>query len=139
MSDFIDYLHDQFADLGEFSVRRMFGGQGLYWRGHFFGLVAEDTVYLRTDADNRPDYESRNLTPFKPWEDRSVVLKAYYPLPEDVLDDAELASEWARKAVDAAIAADKAKAIGDHAPRKFDAMKRSPVARRSAKAKKRLR
>ena len=56
-----------------------------------------------------------------------------------MLEDAEMASEWARKAVDAAIAADKAKAIGDHAPRKFDAMKRSAVARRGAKVKKRPR
>lgn len=105
MDEFIDYLHDQFAAIGPFSTRRMFGGYGLYWQGHFFGLVADGTVYLRTDARNRGDYEARELTPFKPWEDRKVVLKSYYPLPEDVLEDADEAAAWARRAIDAALEA----------------------------------
>ena len=139
MSDFIDFLRDQFAGIGPFSVKRMFGGQGLYWRGHFFGLVADDTVYLRTDERNRPDYEARGLTPFKPWEDRKVVLKAYFPLPEDVLDDGELASAWARKAIDAALAAGKEKLGAEHAPRKLGDVPRSSAARRAAKIKTRIR
>ena len=111
MSDFIDYLRDQLAGIGTFSVKRMFGGEGLYWRGHFFGLVAGGIAYLRTDERNRPDYLTRGLTPFKPWEGRKVVLKAYYPLPEDVLEDPDEATAWARKAIDAALAADKQKAL----------------------------
>ncbi|TWT01989.1 TfoX/Sxy family protein [Reyranella sp. CPCC 100927] len=105
MSDFVDYVRDQLRDIGPFTVRAMFGGHGLYWRGLFFGLIAADTLYLRTDARNRDDYVARGLSPFKPWEDRSVTLKAYYPVPEDVLEDPDTAGAWARAAIDAAQAA----------------------------------
>jgi hypothetical protein len=47
--------------------------------------------------------------PFKPWHEKRVVLKAYYPLPEDVLEDTDQAIAWARRSVDAAIAAAKHK------------------------------
>jgi len=105
MSDFVDYIHDQLAGIGPFTVRTMFGGHGLYWRGLFFGLIAADTLYLRTDARNRDAYVTRGLAPFKPWEDRSVTLKAYYPVPEDILEDPDTAVAWARAAIDAAQAA----------------------------------
>jgi DNA transformation protein len=107
MADFIDYLRDQLRGIGPFTVRPMFGGHGLYARGLFFGLIAGDTLYLRTDARNRDAYTARGLTPFKPWEDRAVTLKAYYPVPEDVLEDPDSASAWARQALDAALAAGK--------------------------------
>jgi DNA transformation protein len=109
MADFIDYVRDQFQRLGPYSIRSMFGGHGLFWQGTMFGLVASDTLYLRTDEHNRSDYETRGLMPFKPWHEKRVVLKAYYPLPEGVLEDTELAVAWAKRAVDAALAAAKHK------------------------------
>jgi DNA transformation protein len=106
MSDFIAFVQDQLRALAPVSARRMFGGHGLYCRGRFFGLIADDTLYLRTDARNVADYTDRGLTPFKPWADRAVVLKAYYPVPEDVLEAADDLTAWARRALDAAIAAE---------------------------------
>ncbi|HJQ60440.1 MAG TPA: TfoX/Sxy family protein [Vineibacter sp.] len=112
MSPFIDYIRDQLRDLGPLTVRPMFGGHGLYLRGLFFGLVAGDTLYLRTDPRNRGDYHARGLTPFKPWADRAVTLKAYYPVPEEVLEDPESACAWARRALDAAQAAGRTSTAG---------------------------
>lgn len=102
MSDFVDYVRDQLRGFGPFTARAMFGGRGLYARGLFFGLIADTTLYLRTDERNRDAFTKRGLMPFKPWQDRSVVLKAYYPVPEDILEDPEAASAWARQALDAA-------------------------------------
>lgn len=109
MTDFIDHIRDQLRGIGPFTVRPMFGGHGLYARGLFFGLIAGDTLYLRTDARNRDAYVSRGLAPFKPWEDRAVTLKAYYPVPEEVLEDPDSVCVWARQALDAALAAGPAK------------------------------
>jgi DNA transformation protein len=106
VSDFVAFVQDQLRALAPVSARRMFGGHGLYCRGRFFGLIADDTLYLRTDARNVTDYTDRGLTPFKPWADRTVVLKAYYPVPEDVLEAADDLTAWARRALDAAIAAE---------------------------------
>jgi DNA transformation protein len=106
VSDFVTFVQDQLRALGAVSARRMFGGHGLYCRGKFIGLIADDTLYLRTDERNVTDYTERGLTPFKPWADRAVVLKAYYPVPEDVLEAADDLTAWARRALDAAIAAE---------------------------------
>lgn len=107
MAKFIDYVRDQLQRVGHYSARSMFGGHGLFWHGTMFGLVAADTLYLRTDARNRPAYEALGLTPFKPWAEKRIVLHAYYPLPEAVLEDPDEAVLWAKGAIDAAQAAAK--------------------------------
>ena len=52
---FIELLVDTLSGLGPVSVRRMFGGAGVYADGVMFGLVADDTLYLRpTRRRNAP-------------------------------------------------------------------------------------
>ncbi|MFZ0009254.1 MAG: TfoX/Sxy family protein, partial [Steroidobacteraceae bacterium] len=58
-SDFLAYVLDQLAELGGVRSRRMFGGAGLYCDELFFGLIADDTLYLRVDVSNRADYTAR--------------------------------------------------------------------------------
>lgn len=125
MSDYIEYVRDQLQRLGGFTIRPMFGGHGLFWQGTMFALVSDDSLYLRTDDRNRGDFEQRGLMPFKPWADRRVVLKSYYPLPEDVLEDPDEAVVWARRAVDAALASARRRVSND-----MPAKSRPPRARR---------
>lgn len=110
MADFVEFVRDQLRRLGPVTVRAMFGGHGLWLDGRIFGIVAEGALHLRTGPRNRAAYEALGLRPFKPWDDRPVTLKAYYPLPEDVLEDPDAAARWAREAVEAARDADAAKA-----------------------------
>ncbi len=125
MSDYIDYLRDQLRGVPGYTARRMFGGTGLFWQGIMFALVAGDTLYFRTDQRNRPDYEALGLTPFKPWEDRKVVLKAYYPVPEETIEDADELTLWARKAIDAALAEGARKPASKTKPRAATGRNRS--------------
>ena len=53
-SDFVDFLLEGLQPLGAVSARRMFGGYGIYCEGVMFGLVADDALYLKVDATNRP-------------------------------------------------------------------------------------
>ncbi len=39
--EFVDYVVEQLSGWGEVSVRRMFGGAGLYREGIMFAVVAE--------------------------------------------------------------------------------------------------
>ena len=48
---FVELLKDALSGLGPVSVRRMFGGAGVYADGVMFGLVADDTLYLKADDD----------------------------------------------------------------------------------------
>jgi hypothetical protein len=69
--------------------------------GAFFGLLADDTIYLRVDDGNRGDYEAAGMEPFRPYGDASYSMQ-YYQLPADVLEDRERLREWMVKAIAAA-------------------------------------
>jgi DNA transformation protein and related proteins len=92
------FVLDQLAELDEVVPRAMFGGVGLYCRGVFFGIIANDVLYLKVDDSNRRDYERAGMPPFKPYPDRSGTME-YFAVPVEVLENAADLAEWARKAV----------------------------------------
>jgi DNA transformation protein len=100
--DYLQYVLEQLADLGQLTTRRMFGGVGLYHEERFFGFIAGDTLYFKVNDSNRPDYETRGMTRFRPFADKPHLSMTYYEVPADTLEDAEECSLWARKSVAAA-------------------------------------
>jgi DNA transformation protein len=98
-ADYLQYVLDQLAQLGEVSARRMFGGAGLYCDEFFFGLIADDTLYLRVDDSNRDDYTVRGAAAFRPYADRPHLSMSYFEAPAEVLDDARQLIEWAHRSV----------------------------------------
>ena len=65
--EYLDYIIDQLRTLGTVTAKRMFGGAGLYHRGAFFGLVADDALYFKVNEVNRKDYLDAGSPPFKPF------------------------------------------------------------------------
>ncbi len=61
---FGEFLQDQLRSLGHVTVRRMFGGAGVYCDGLMFGLVSDDTLYFRVDDGNRGAFEAEGQQPF---------------------------------------------------------------------------
>ena len=51
--EFLEYILDLFSDWGGVTIRKMFGGAGLYRDGKMFGLIADDVAYLKADTSNR--------------------------------------------------------------------------------------
>ena len=76
----------------------MFGGVGLYSGDTFFALIAGDTLYLKVDDSNRPDFEARGLGPFRPYGEDGEVMQ-YYALDESTLEDLDELRAWADKAI----------------------------------------
>jgi DNA transformation protein and related proteins len=96
-ADFHSYVLEQLALLRGVSSRRMFGGVGLYCDGLFFGLIDDDVLYLKVDDSNRSDYTSRGMDAFRPFKDKPLYSMTYFQVPADVLEDAEMLAQWARK------------------------------------------
>lgn len=97
--EYLDYIVDLLSAVGPVAAKRMFGGAGLYLRGLFFGLVADDVLYFKVDDSNRQDYRDAGSRPFKPFDTYEM---GYYEVPADVLEDEEKLREWAGKAVQVA-------------------------------------
>jgi len=85
-------------------ARSMFGGVGIYSGDLFFALLANDTLYLKVDDSNRPDFEARGMGPFLPFGDERDKMQ-YYEVPADLLEDPDALRPWAEKAI--AVAAKK--------------------------------
>lgn len=102
MSDYTEYLQDVFELFGPITARRMFGGHGIYHDGVMFALVADETLYLKTDAQTVGDFEREGLGPFEYDKGGRVVRMSYYQAPEALFEDRELAADWARRSLEAA-------------------------------------
>ncbi|WP_414646946.1 TfoX/Sxy family protein [Caulobacter sp.] len=102
-SDYLEFVLEQLAPLGQIASRRMFGGVGIYANGLFFALVDDDVLYLKGDESLKPEFESAGAQPFAPFGDDKPM--AYWTAPVEALDDQELLLEWARKSL--AVAARK--------------------------------
>jgi DNA transformation protein len=94
---FVSFVLDQLSEVPGLGCRAMFGGYGLYCGATFFGIVFDGRLYLKTDSTTEPEYLRRGMKPFRP-SDRQV-LKTYYEVPADVLEDCAHLAEWAESAV----------------------------------------
>ena len=101
-SEFVDYLVESLASLGDVQARAMFGGWGFYLDGRMFALVAFETFFIKADLESRTAFESRGLEPFRYEAGGKVSVMSYFQPPSAALDDRELLCEWARKGVAAA-------------------------------------
>lgn len=101
---FLAYILEQLAGLKDLRSRRMFGGVGLYSGELFFGLIDDDTLFLKTDASNSAEYIARNMPRFMPFPERPEAVMAYYQVPADIIEDNEELQGWARRSVAVALA-----------------------------------
>jgi DNA transformation protein len=114
---FIDLLRDALSGLGTVSVRRMFGGAGVYADGLIFGLVADDTLYLKADEATKRAFEAEGQGPFVYGGRGKAIAMSYWRIPERLLDDPDEMVGWARTALGVARRAVAAKPKSP-APRK---------------------
>lgn len=102
-SDYLDYLRELMAGFGTVTVRRMFGGHGLYRDEVFFALVDEDVLYLKADDASRARFEAAGCAPFGFLKQGQRVETSYWSAPESALDSAEDLRPWLDLAYQAAL------------------------------------
>jgi DNA transformation protein and related proteins len=104
--DFTAFVQDLFAPLGGLSIRRMFGGAGVYSRGVMFALIDDDTLYLKADGETQKAFQDRNCDPFV-YENGAgkPVVMSYWQMPPELIEDQEEALVWAKTALEVARAA----------------------------------
>jgi DNA transformation protein len=98
-----EFIRDLFQPFGAVTVRRMFGGAGLFADGVMFGLVSGGQIYLKADAKTVTWFERECCGPFEYSTKRGKrALTSYWQLPDRLYDNADELAQWARHAVKAA-------------------------------------
>ena len=102
-SEFVVHLNEVFRLFGPLHASRMFGGYGLYHDDLMIGLVADDTLYLKTDAVSAPLFSEAGSSPFEYTKNGVSMKMSYASAPAEIFDDPQAAKEWACRALEAAL------------------------------------
>ncbi|ATG46365.1 TfoX-like protein [Celeribacter ethanolicus] len=95
----IAFIYDLFGPLGALSHRKMMGGLSIYSEGQIFAILSADgRVYLKAAGAFADALAAEDFEKFEVENGRGMN---YWTLPEAALDDPDLASDWARRALDA--------------------------------------
>ncbi|MGF7005759.1 TfoX/Sxy family protein [Aminobacter sp. BE322] len=104
MSD--EAIREVFSGLGDVTIRKMFGGKGIYHDGLIVGVEVRGEILLKADAVSAPDFEAAGA---RRWTDAGgrPVNMPYWTIPESAVDDPDELAVWTRKAFEAALRARK--------------------------------
>jgi len=98
-----DQIAELLAAFGAVSIRRMFGGAGIFAEGRMLGLVVDGEIFLKADRETMPAFEREGMRPFSYRTKQGTrSLGSYWRMPERLYDNPEELAEWARRALDAA-------------------------------------
>jgi DNA transformation protein and related proteins len=99
-----EFIRDLFAPFGPVTLKRMFGGAGLYSEGLMFALVFDGAIFLKVDEASIPDFEREGSRPFVYTRAKSAGRVgrhslSYWRLPERLYDDPDELALWAARAL----------------------------------------
>lgn len=96
-------IHDLLGPHQPVTLRRMFGGHGIYADGVIFGIEADGEIFLKVDAENRGFFVALGSTPFT-YEKKAgeQAVMSYYRLPTEAYDDEQLLAACIRESLGAA-------------------------------------
>jgi DNA transformation protein and related proteins len=99
-------IEELFAPLGPVTIRRMFGGKGIYHRGRIIAVELRDEMMLKGDALTAPDLEAAGA---RRWtyqgKGGKAVAMPYWSVPDAAFDDPDEMGRWLRLAYEAALRA----------------------------------
>jgi len=102
-NEFVDHVVETLRLFGSVTVRRMFGGWGLYHEGVFFALIAGDVLYLKADDGNAREFEKLELEPFEFEKGGETIATSYRRAQDEALEDPRVMARWAKSAYGAAL------------------------------------
>jgi len=97
----ITFAKELFSDINDLSTRRMMGGISIYSAGQIFALISADSViYIKAKDQLQSDLCDHGADQFTSvTKDEKIRTMGYWSLPNDALDDPELACNWANRAL----------------------------------------
>jgi DNA transformation protein len=98
----VEHLRDLFEPLGPIAARAMFGGYGLYFDGMIIGVIIDEALYLKADAQTQGDFEAAGCAPFVYDMKGAPLTLSYWSLPDEAMDSPQAMRPWAERAIAAA-------------------------------------
>ena len=102
-------IEEMFSALGSVTIKRMFGGKGVYHRGEIIAVEHHGEILLKADDISGPAFQAAGARRWG-YEGKSgkFINMPYWSIPEDAFDDPEIMACWVRLAYEAALRSAKA-------------------------------
>jgi DNA transformation protein len=113
-NSFAEFLREQLTPMGRVTMRRMFGKTGVFCNGLMFGMMTDNTLYVRVDEHNRTIFKEAESAPPLNYEKKGQTIDlSFWRVPERLLDEPGELIVWARAALAAAqrVAAERGRAV----------------------------
>lgn len=95
----IAFVRDLFCDIPDLTIRKMFGGLGIYSDGTIFALIGPgDAIMVKAKGRLAEDLAAEGAAQFRTYEGKTVNMP-YWTLPDAALDDPQEACAWARRSL----------------------------------------
>lgn len=102
-------IEDLFSGLGSVTIKRMFGGKGIYHQNIIIALEVDSEILLKADAQSAPEFEAIGATQwaYEGKKNGKPIKMPYWSIPDEALDDPEIMTFWAHKAFEAGLRSKK--------------------------------
>ena len=98
------WVEEALEPMGRVSLRKMMGGATLYLDGTVFGILIEDGLWLKSDAEADAIWDAEGCVKFSTsFRDGKVDVMNYRRAPLDVYDDPDSMRHWAGLAIEAGL------------------------------------
>lgn len=100
-------IEDMFRPFGQVSIRRMFGGKGIYVDGRIVACDLYGELMIKGDSDSSDEIEAAGGARWTYTHNKTgkAVSMPYWSLPSSAYDDDDERRHWARLAVEAGLRA----------------------------------
>ncbi|WP_434713235.1 TfoX/Sxy family protein [Rhizobium sp. YTUHZ045] len=100
-------IEEMFQGLGPVTIKRMFGGKGIYHLGRIVAVEVRDEMLLKADETSAPEFAAAGATQWAYEVKKGKPVKMpYWSIPEEAYDDPDLMAKWVRLAYEAALRAE---------------------------------
>lgn len=123
MDRFITDIAQLLARLGPITVRRMFGGHGVYCDGFFIAIVHDGTLWLKTDELTRERFLAEGGEQFVYQRLGKAASLGFHTPPPEALESPPEMLVWSRLALEAALRARNAPPASRHKAEKKTPLK----------------
>lgn len=100
-------IRDLFAALGPVTIRKMFGGKGVYAGAGIVAVEVDGDILLKADAVSSPLFAAAGCRQWTYDGKKAPVKMPYWTVPPEAFDDPDEMAKWVRLAAEAAARAAK--------------------------------
>ncbi|WOS64370.1 TfoX/Sxy family protein [Sinorhizobium fredii] len=96
-------IEEMFETLGPISIRRMFGGKGIYCDGVILAIEVGGEILLKGDSETAAELEEAGARQWAYDGKGKPVKMPYWSIPDSAYDDPDEMARWVKLAYSAAL------------------------------------